>query len=596
MNTSGGRIPAWKRLGLKLKKENQSGNAAPEPNANEQVGSFANAPRGTQGGGKDVDSPAMTTEKGESSSLGKRKHQHDAAEEEVHTPKKSKNSKNGELSPPVAGADLTGPKETSTETTQRPKGDPNYRRKKEKKNNRRTSAYGQEQPPPAERRNSGVEARAPSPPVRRDADDSTSLLPSTEPYTHAPAVVTPKASKKSRNVDESTPPRTDRRKSVTFTPDTKTVDGNSASNLFKKWVAEQKGAKGDFSSSQTAQFTPPPKVHPANGLPAVEPAKSEALIKEVQKPKGKKKDPSLYIAYLTQYHNDYANWKFNKAKQNDVVDNALNVFRIPEAHSEALFSYIRGLKGAGVIERLKTRCYDTLKQLDEEDKKDPTAMEDIKAREAAKEEALEERVKKEKKRRQTNADIEDFHDHPNPDAFIRRLKRRRAEALLEALGMAAPLPPPTPKPAPAVAGQGRNPRKRKSRTEVSSDESSSEESSSEESSSEDSSSKDSSSEDSSAEDSSSEDSSSEDSSSEDSSSEDSSSDDTSSDESSDSNPSDPDSDESKGSSSSNGESDGNETEDSDGSDSSDSGEDSDSSESSKDGDSDNDNDSDGDSD
>jgi hypothetical protein len=63
------------------------------------------------------------------------------------------------------------------------------------------------------------------------------------------------------------PSKADRRKSVTFTPDTKTSDGNSASNLFKKWVAEQKGSGADFTQAEVSQFTEPPKVHIANSNP-----------------------------------------------------------------------------------------------------------------------------------------------------------------------------------------------------------------------------------------------------------------------------------------------------------------------------------------
>jgi hypothetical protein len=537
MDTSAGATPAWKRLGLKLRNDNQSRDPLPDLNANGNTNPPAEAHNEKQGGGKDADFVADPTESGKSSSLGKRKHQYEAAEQDVQTVKKSRSIEQEKASVAFGGVVLAAPKETNGESTPRPRGDPNYRQKKKK--GRRTSAYGQEQRLHAQRSSSRPEAPVPSPAELQEADDGTNLLPSTESYTHAPPpVVTPKASRKAlRNTsyDSSTPPRTDRRKSVTFTPDTKTVDGNSASNLFKKWVAEQKGAQGEFSSAEVAQFAPPPKVHPANGVS--EPESQSAGLKQTAKdekkpkkkkqrestsavvedtpshrslestpsnkntatpkPKGKKKDPSLYIDYLTRYHNDYSNWKFNKAKQNDVVENALNVFRIPDKHSEALCAYIKGLKGIGVIERLKSKCKDTLKELDEEDQKDPNAMDDIESRKKAKEEALEERLAKEKKRRQTDADIEDLKDHPNPDGFVRRLKRRRAEALLTALNLAAPLPPPkangvAPETTAVQPASKPNPRKRQSRTEVSSDESSS--SSSESSSSEESSSEESSSE------------------------------------------------------------------------------------------------------
>jgi hypothetical protein len=192
-------------------------------------------------------------------------------------------------------------------------------------------------------------------------------------------------------------------------------------------------------------------------------------------PKGKKKDPSVYIAYLTQYHNDRDNWKFNKAKQNDVVDNALNIFRIPNEHTDALVEYVAGLKGAGVIERLRERCRATVKDLEEQD----AQMNEAEAKKVAQEDAEQERILKERKRRNTEGDMTDLSNHEYSPGFIRRLQRRRAEALLNALGRAAPVSPAVnPKssinplmehvePAKPIA------RKRKRRTEVSSDESSS---------------------------------------------------------------------------------------------------------------------------
>lgn len=521
--------PAWKRLGLKLRNEGQSGVAVPDVDAKDNTSAPAEARSEKQGGGKDVEPFTVPTESGKPSSLGKRKHQLDAAEHDVQALKTAKKSRSGEpeeASNHAGGVAVAAPTETSSEPKPQPKGDPNYRKKKQKKQKteRRTSDYSQEKPA-----RSAAPVHSPAEPLQ--ADSRPTLLPSTESDNQTPPpVATPKATKKVlRNASYDSWPSTDRRKSVTFTPDTKTVDGNSASNLFKKWVAEQKSAQGEFSSAEVSQFAPPPKVHPANGIPTSQPGEPDQAAKESKKPKkkkekrpsaapvddtpksapspnspappkaeGKKKDFSLYIDYLTQYHDDYSNWKFNKAKQNGVLENALNVFRIPNTHLEALTSYIKGLKGAAVIERLKTKCQETLKELDEEDRKDPNAMNDIEARKQAKEEALEERVAKEKKRRQTDADIEELKDHPNPEGFVRRLKRRRAEALLTALNLAAPLPPPAkaqpngvaPSGAAAVQPPKPNPRKRKSRTDVSSssESSSSEESSSEESSSEESSS------------------------------------------------------------------------------------------------------------
>lgn len=170
------------------------------------------------------------------------------------------------------------------------------------------------------------------------------------------------------------------------------------------------------------------------------------------------------------------------------MDNALNIFRIPDTYSEALVEYVKGLQGAGIIERLRNRWFKAIEEIDEAERRNP-----MDEREALKEAALQERLAKERKRRRLEGDIENMVDHPYSEGYIRRLKRSRAEALCSALQIAMPAAP-TPQfglrqmaqqnpsePAQSVA------RKRKRRTDISSDESSDSSSSEEESSSEESS-------------------------------------------------------------------------------------------------------------
>jgi hypothetical protein len=57
--------------------------------------------------------------------------------------------------------------------------------------------------------------------------------------------------KSSRKEPSDSPPLTDVRKSVAFTPDTKRSDGNTGQDYFKAWVAEQKG---------TGPVSQPPEV------------------------------------------------------------------------------------------------------------------------------------------------------------------------------------------------------------------------------------------------------------------------------------------------------------------------------------------------
>jgi hypothetical protein len=268
-------------------------------------------------------------------------------------------------------------------------------------------------------------------------------------------------------------------------------------------VAEQRGADDGFAVAEVVQ--------PASSA-SEETVKEEKTSKKRQKeqqskaveinstielpqkesvpatpaPKGKKKDPALYNAYVTQYHTDRDNWKFNKAKQNDVIDNAASIFRIPDENSEALLAYVQSLKGAGAISLLTSKCEAALKELDQEDIK-AQAMDDPKERQAMHDEALQTRIAQEQKRRKVEGDMEALSQHPHGDNFIRRLRRKRAEALLTALGRTTPI-------LPATQTNGINPllqnlapkrdsKKRKRRGDISSDESSSDSSSDEDSSS-----------------------------------------------------------------------------------------------------------------
>ncbi|KAJ8115337.1 hypothetical protein OPT61_g2988 [Boeremia exigua] len=532
------RIPAWRRLGLALQSEAQSGVAVTEPTAshggeNQPV----TAPDAVKENQQRFEASTEPAQNGKSSKLGKRKHQDEATEESAPTVSKKTRiaaTENHVHQDPVAGVpavteeDHAMPDTAAEEPSATPAkgGDPNYRQGKKKKpklNQRDRKKLAQQTAAAA----LPVEA-VPAVPVRTRA----TLLASTElDHSPAPVLSTPQKHQpilRDRSKESSgSPPRTDRRKSVAFTPDTKRVDGDSGQTWFKKWAAEQKGedtealAQPSFTSAPAAIEEPTEAVttekkekkkdkkdkaaarekeaaafaasaaakeEQVAAQPPTESTKSSKDSKDQSATvaKGKKKDPSVYISYLTQYYNDRDNWKFNKAKQNDVVDNALNIFRIPDEHSDALLEYIKGLKGAGVIERLREKTLATIKELDAEDAKAPADM-DQEAQKAAKEAALQERVTKEKKRRRVEADIETLSTHPNGDAYIRRMRRSRAEALLSALGRTAPILP-APKPTTSInpAAQNLAPvqraRKSKRRTDISSDESSSDSSSDESSS------------------------------------------------------------------------------------------------------------------
>ncbi|KAF2133820.1 hypothetical protein P153DRAFT_280878 [Dothidotthia symphoricarpi CBS 119687] len=526
MALDGSRIPAWRRLGLGLKNEAQSGVTAsdvPEAARGQvQPLTINDEPESIQNDSHFAITPAAN---GTPSKLGKRKHQHDPAEDHGQPPKKTKDTHlNGDSATetpiiPIAdnaAADATPEEAPASE--QQPKGDPNYRKKKAKSDRKKKiKADLPVEPKPTKKQPDFERAAnpAPSPDGLVTRRKQPTLLASIETdNTTLPPMSTPQRHQHANRIASKdisgSPSRTGRRKSVTFTPDTKKVDGCSGQDLFKKWVADLKGApsastepvsqpviadeieakkldKKEKDEKKSKEATPTAAKTASETAKSAPPdTKKNPITTTPDTSKGKKKDPSIYISYLTQYYTDRSNWKFNKAKQNDVVDNALNIFRIPDEHSEALLEYIKGLQGAGVIERLKERCLSTVTELNEQDAQD-SSMDDPEARKAAQDEALQERVAKEQKRRKVEGDVEALVGHPHGDAYVRRLRRSRAEALLTALGRTAPILPATQTNSinPIVkdlAPPVRDSKKRKRRGDISSSDesSSSEESSSEE--------------------------------------------------------------------------------------------------------------------
>ena len=284
MAQPGAFVPAWKRLGLKLKNAEE---AAPNHSPSAQI--HQHEQQQQQHGhvpARDASPLQPDTAAGHtpqnSSSLGKRKHHSDAADNEGgESVKKSKHGqKNGLFGGhAVAAPEIESPKPAPSEAPSAdrapPKGDSNYRKKKGGDSNYRKKKEPNNSKVGSKQSHSRVaDSHLAAPTSLRTPSLSpgrTDLLPSTETdHPTAAALATPQRqlgpSLKENSLSLS-PSKADRRKSVTFTPDTKTSDGNSASNLFKKWVAEQKGSGADFTQAEVSQFTEPPKVHIANSNP-----------------------------------------------------------------------------------------------------------------------------------------------------------------------------------------------------------------------------------------------------------------------------------------------------------------------------------------
>ncbi|KAI9769251.1 MAG: hypothetical protein M1840_004380 [Geoglossum simile] len=156
-------------------------------------------------------------------------------------------------------------------------------------------------------------------------------------------------------------PQTRKRKSVTFTPETKVEDGDSVRQLFKAWVTEQ---KAEDPSSQAENFV---KAF-ESGVPHSKPAKeakmrgakekwqridSQAGIQLRTPPTVNVTPLHSAIVYLLDHYQPGSNWKFNKAKQSYLLKHLFDFSKVPADYDEALRGYIVGLQGQGVRARAR---------------------------------------------------------------------------------------------------------------------------------------------------------------------------------------------------------------------------------------------------
>ncbi|KAL9113645.1 MAG: hypothetical protein Q9187_007596, partial [Circinaria calcarea] len=260
-------------------------------------------------------------------------------------------------------------------------------------------------------------------------------------------------------------PSPTKRKSVSFTPETKTKDGDSVKQLYNVWLAEQ---AEDFNPQTSAEalrsVSPwpagetrePSKVKKARKrkaskstlvLPAVVPQTegqtSTADTQELGKtkkarhregPRSALSPPSagsgatiqasepayvpVYLRYLNEYHTSRSTWKFNKAKQTTLLKNVFDPIKIPPTYDLALRTYLSGLKGLAARARLRETAIEILNPNGTKSATDGNTMDDEERTARAEQEARiaeylrvdPERVEKYNRRLQEDYKYaEDFH-------------------------------------------------------------------------------------------------------------------------------------------------------------------------------------------
>ena len=295
------------------------------------------------------------------------------------------------------------------------------------------------------------------------------------------AIATPGISNSTTSTVE--PKRVNRRKSVAFTPETKTQDGESTQELFETWhadwVAEDPSIEPSTVSPALKVITAKPATlstslqKPARSSPPPSPSVSAPKEKKSKKPKKKKvkvrhslssqptdnqtEHPAL--KYLTTYHTSRETWKFSKPHQNHLIRHLFSLSHIPPLYDTALLAYLRGLEGASARSRIRQQALGIRTEDAEWLASEPTKVDTMEnetheqciERRRRDYEAAVARVKEKLKAQEDEREEREWETLGGRDEWEWKLKkRRRAEVVLWGVGekddviKEVPLPPPRP--------------------------------------------------------------------------------------------------------------------------------------------------------
>ncbi|KAH0010678.1 hypothetical protein KCU78_g10279, partial [Aureobasidium melanogenum] len=162
-----------------------------------------------------------------------------------------------------------------------------------------------------------------------------------------------KAAEKNK-IEESTksvPPQPEVTQEADLTSKTANKESKSPVKEEKKKAKKEKKDKQKDQTKEADEETTNKDVTPQTISEAETPAVKKV---KVRTPKDNTNKPVPdYVHYLEQYHNDRPSWKFNKSKQNDLLKNIWNIYRVPPSCNEALVEYLDGLQGAAARQRLR---------------------------------------------------------------------------------------------------------------------------------------------------------------------------------------------------------------------------------------------------
>ncbi|KAI9805722.1 MAG: hypothetical protein M1833_005215 [Piccolia ochrophora] len=171
-------------------------------------------------------------------------------------------------------------------------------------------------------------------------------------------------------------PKLKKRKSVTFTPETKIRDGDLLEPLYQDGEGED-GPANLHPDIQEANAKV--ELKDIANVQKSEAAETSKDIKRPKKPKKPKTKPDVTsipphpaLLYIQQHHQSRSTWKFSKARQSYILKHFFDITKIPLTYEVALINYITTLQSPGA----RSRLLETARQVRSEDDVDDSTKTD----------------------------------------------------------------------------------------------------------------------------------------------------------------------------------------------------------------------------
>ena len=147
----------------------------------------------------------------------------------------------------------------------------------------------------------------------------------------------------------------ERRKSVSFSADTKKDDGDSVKAFKKRLATSESRSSSDLGGNVVSSLKTSKKKGKVHAKPY-----PEQISKQGGEAGSQSSQP--YLEYLSAYQDSRATWKFSKPLQNQLFKHILSPDSIRSSYDTALISYLEGLQSAGARQRLREQAHKVIEE------------------------------------------------------------------------------------------------------------------------------------------------------------------------------------------------------------------------------------------